>query len=53
MEMHWVRIISFSMFLITILITNMYMHITRNKNEDGEPRIKNKIELQYTFVHMH
>ena len=31
--------------LITILITNMYMHITINKNEDGEPRIKYNIEL--------
>ena len=29
------------------------MHITINKNEDGEPWIKYKIELQYTFVHMH
>ena len=31
----------------------MYMHITINKNEDGEPRIKYNIELQYTFVHMY
>ena len=31
----------------------MYIHITINRNEDGEPRIKYKIELQYTSVHMH
>ena len=43
MEMPWVSIISFSMLLITI--TRMYMHITINKNEDGEPRIKYNIEL--------
>ena len=53
MEMPWVSIISFSMLLIIIFITKMYMHITINKNEGSEPRITYKIELQYTFVHMH
>ena len=53
MEMPWVSIISFSMLLIIIFITKMYMHITINKNEGAEPRIKYNIELQYTFVHMY
>ena len=48
-----VSIISFSMLLIIIFIAKMYMHITINKNEDGEPRIKYNIELQYTSVHMY
>ena len=50
MEMPWVSIISFSMLLIIIFITKMYMHIAINKNEGSEPRITYKIELHCTHA---